>query len=100
MALSSGVQTAESKGNLSDGHLIIICFYRSRRQHAVCAVRHQLVCSVIKKGTDNIVYVTSKEAVNMGCHPPGNQWKSPVTIQDSDTRKVSPFTGAYHWTLP
>ena len=62
----------------------------------MCAVRHQLVCSVIKKGTDNIVYVTSKEAVNKGCHPPGNQWKSPVTIQDSDTRKVLPFRGAYH----
>ncbi len=54
------------------------------------------MCSVIKKGTDNIVYVTSKEAVNKGCHPPGNQWKSPVTIQDSDTRKVLPFRGAYH----
>ena len=53
------------------------------------------MCSVIKKGTDNIVYVTSKEAVNKGCHPPGNQWKSPVTIQDSDTRKVLPFRGAY-----
>ena len=58
------------------------------------------MCSVIKKGTDNIVYVTSKEAVNKGCHPPGNQWKSPVTIQDSDTRKVLPFRGAYHKGCP
>ena len=52
------------------------------------------MCSVTQKGTDSIIYVTSKEAVNKGCHPPGNQWKSPVTIQDSDTRKVLPFRGA------